>query len=62
MNIASPQELKNVLERLEKVVYIEPPGERKDGLRMLLDDARWLAAQLQAALVEIDRLTPKEAA
>lgn len=62
MILVPPQELKNVLERLEKVAYIEPPGERIDGLKILLEDARWLAKHLRLALDEVYRLTPKEVA
>lgn len=57
--------LKDVKERLTKVVYVEPLAERggrsTDGMKVLLDDAKWLAAQLEGALDEIDQLvTPKE--
>jgi hypothetical protein len=61
--VAPPQEFRSILERLEKVVYIEPPGGRPmDGIQVLLNDARWLAKHLKIALEEINRLTPKEAA
>lgn len=63
MSLTPQQELKDMLERLEKVVYVEPKNGRSlDGIKILLDDARWLARQLQIALDDIDRLTPKEAA
>jgi len=63
MNIR--EHLKVVQERLAKVAYVEPPvdrgGRNLDGLQVLLDDARWLSAQLQGALEQLDRLTtPKE--
>jgi len=58
--------LKNTKERLSKVVYFEPHVERGgrnlDGLQVLLDDAKWLASQLESALAEIERLTTDKGA
>ena len=58
--------LKATKERLSKVVYVEPRadlgGRDLDGVKVLLDDARWLAGQLEAALAEIERLTTDKGA
>jgi len=55
-------DLEIVAERLAKVVYLTPHKEAQDGLQTLLDDARWMAKELKAALDHIDFLTGPRAA
>lgn len=55
------QEFKNIRERLEKVVYLfAPDKDHAKAVQQLLNDARWLADQLQLSWKHIEDLQPKE--
>ena len=61
--MTTDQNFKNVRERLEKVVYLfGPDKEHVTAVQQLLNDARWLADQLELAWKHIEELQPRNAA
>ena len=61
--MTADQQFKNVKERLQKVMYVfHKNAEHATAVQTLLNDARWLADQLELAWKHIEDLQPKEIA
>lgn len=59
--MTTDQNFKNVKERLQKVTYVfHKDQDHATAVKTLLEDARWLADQLELAWKHLEDLQPKE--